>query len=153
QEVEGIPIFNSIKEAVDKVGQVEGSVQFVPPNFTLGAVKEALENDIKWILISAEKVPTKDGATIYSLAQKYDAAIIGPSSVGFINPKEQLVIGLVAAADTNRAYVPGNVAIISKSGSMTAEIGISLKNASLGVSYACGIGGDIIPGSDYVDFL
>lgn len=153
QEVEGVPIFNSVKEAIDNVGQVDGSVQFVPPNFALGAVKEALENNIKWILISAEKVPTKDGSIIYALSKKYDAAIIGPSSVGLINPKEKLVVGLVAAADTDRAYVPGNIAIISKSGSMTAETGVSLKKASLGVSYAVGIGGDVIPSSDYVDFL
>lgn len=153
QEVEGVPIFNSVKEALEKVGEVDGTVQFVPPAFVLGAVKEAIEAGIKWILIGAEKVPTKDEAIIYALAKENGVSIIGPSSVGLVNPKRKLRIGLIAAADTDRAYVAGNVAIISKSGSMTAEIGVTLKNAGLGVSWAVGIGGDIIPGTDYVDFL
>lgn len=153
QEVEGVKVYNSVKEALGVVGEVDGSVQFVPPQFVLGAVKEALEAGIKWILIGAEKVPTKDEAIIYALAKEKGAVVIGPSSVGLVNPKKKLRIGLIAAADTDRAYVSGNVAIISKSGSMTAEIGVTLKNAGLGVSYAVGIGGDIIPGTDYVDFL
>jgi succinyl-CoA synthetase alpha subunit len=153
QELEGIKIYNSVKEALEVVGKVDGSVQFIPPLFVLGAVKEAIEAGIKWILIGAEKVPTKDEAIIYALAKENDVAIIGPSSVGLVNPKRKLRIGLIAAADTDRAYVPGNIAIISKSGSMTAEIGVTLKNAHLGVSWAVGIGGDVIPGTDYVDFL
>lgn len=153
QEVEGIKVYNSVKEALDVVGEIDGSVQFVPPAFVLGAVKEAFEAGIKWILIGAEKVPTKDEATIYALAKEKGAVVIGPSSVGMVNPKKKLRIGLIAAADTDRAYVSGNVAIISKSGSMTAEIGVTLKNAGLGVSYAVGIGGDIIPGTDFTDFL
>lgn len=153
QEVEGVPIFNSIKEAIEKVGSVDGSVQFVPPQFVLGAVKEAIDGGIKWILIGAEKVPTKDEAIIYELAKENGVSIIGPSSVGLVNPKRHLRIGLIAAADTDRAYIPGEVAIISKSGSMTAEIGVHLKNNGLGVSWAVGIGGDLIPGSDFADLL
>lgn len=153
QEVGGVPIYNSVKEAIEAVGEVDGTVQFVPPAFVLGAVREAIEADIKWILIGAEKVPTKDEATLYELAKENKVSIIGPSSVGLVNPKRKLRIGLIAAADTDRAYVPGNVAIISKSGSMTAEIGVTLKNAGLGVSWAVGIGGDIIPGTDFTDFL
>jgi succinyl-CoA synthetase alpha subunit len=153
QEVSGVPIFNSVKEAIDSVGEVQGSVQFIPPMFVLGAVKEAIEAGIKWILIGAEKVPTKDEAIIRQLALDNGVSIIGPSSVGLVNPKRKIRIGLIAAADTDRAYIPGNVAIISKSGSMTAEIGVQLKNAGLGVSWAVGIGGDLIPGTDYVDFL
>jgi succinyl-CoA synthetase alpha subunit len=153
QEVEGVKVYNSVKEALEVVGEVDGSVQFVPPQFVLGAVKEAIEAGIKWILIGAEKVPTKDEAIIYQLAQDNGVSIIGPSSVGLVNPKRKLRIGLIAAADTDRAYVPGNVAIISKSGSMTAEIGVTLKNAGLGVSWAVGVGGDLIPSTDFTDFL
>lgn len=153
QQLEGVPILDSVKEAIKAMGKVDGAVQFVPPKFVLGAVKEAIEDGIKWILISAEKVPTKDEAIIYALSKKHGISIIGPSSVGLINPKRKFRIGLVAVADTDRAYVPGNVAIISKSGSMTAEIGVQLKNAGMGVSWAVGIGGDILPGADFADFL
>lgn len=153
QEVEGVPIFNSVKEAIEKVGEVDGTVQFVPPQFVLGAVKEAIDNNIKWILIGAEKVPTKDEAIIYELSKEKGISIIGPSSVGLVNPLRRLRIGLIAAADTDRAYSSGEVAIISKSGSMTAEIGVQLKNNGLGVSWAVGIGGDLIPGTDFADFI
>ena len=153
QEVSGVPIFNSVKEALEQVGPVDGTVQFVPPQFVLGAVREAIEAGIKWILIGAEKVPTKDEAIIYELAKENGVSVIGPSSVGLVNPKRRLRIGLIAAADTDRAYIPGNIAIISKSGSMTAEIGVHLKNNGLGVSWAVGIGGDLIPGTDFADFI
>src|SRR5258708_31710277 len=80
QEVCGVPIFNTVKEALDKVGQVDGSIQFAPPLRGLGAVQEALEAGIKWILTGAEKVPTKDEAMINSLAKKFDSVVIGPNT-------------------------------------------------------------------------
>lgn len=153
QELLGVPVFNSVKEALDGVGGVEGSIQFVPPAFTLGAVKEAIEAGVKWILIAAEKVPTKDSAIIYALAKKNGVSVIGPSSVGFINPKRKLKLGLIGGGDPNKVFAPGNIAVLSKSGSMTAEISLGLKNAGLGNSIGVGIGGDRIIGADFADFL
>lgn len=153
QTIEGIPIFNTVKEALGVVGEVDGSIQFAPPLRVLGAVKEALEANIKFILIGAEKVPTKDEAIIRVLAKKYEAFIIGPNSVGLISPERRLKLGFIAVAATEKAFIPGNVAIISKSGSMTSEIGLSLKNHGIGISWAIGIGGDILPGSDLGDIL
>ena len=149
----GIPIFNTVKEAVDSVGEVDGSVQFVPPLFTKDAVLEALEAGIKWILIGAEKIPTKDSAIIYAKAKEIGASVIGPSSVGLICPSRKLKIGTIAGGAPERVFPKGNVAIISKSGGMTSEIGSHLKNNGLGASWAVGIGGDRIICSDYVDFL
>lgn len=148
-----VPIFNSVKEAIEVVGEVDGSVQFVPPAFTLGAVKEAIDAGVKWILIGAEKVPTKDAAIMYSLAKKNRVSIIGPSSVGYINPKKKLKIGLIGGGDPSKVFVLGNIAVISKSGSMTAEISLELKNAGLGVSVGVGIGGDRIICTDFADLL
>ncbi len=153
QELLGVPIFNSVKEAIEKVGLVDGSVQFVPPLYTLGAVKEAIEAGIKFILIGAEKVPTKDAAIMYDLAQKNNVNIIGPSSVGLICPARKIKIGSIGGATPERVFPSGFVAIISKSGGMTSEIGLHLKNHSLGVSWAVGIGGDRIICTDFVDFL
>lgn len=153
QEVEGIPIFNSIKEAIEKVGEVDGTVQFVPPLFVKGAAIEALEAGLKFILISAEKVPTSDATYIYALSKKHNASIIGPNSVGLINPSRKIRVGLIGGSDPNKVFPEGDIAIISKSGSMTAEIGLNLKHNGLGVSWACGIGGDIIIGTDFTDFL
>lgn len=153
QEVEGVPVFNSVKEAVEKVGEVDGTVQFVPPLFVKGAVEEAIEAGIKWIQIGAEKVPTKDSAYILALARKEGISIIGPNSVGIINPHKKLRIGLIGGSNPERVFAPGSIAVVSKSGSMTAEIGLNLKNNGLGVSWAVGIGGDIIECTDFVDFL
>lgn len=153
QELLGIPIFNTVKEAIQEVGQVDGSVQFVPPLYTLGAVKEAIEAGVKFILIGAEKVPTKDAAIMYDLAQKNNVNIIGSSSVGLICPKRKIKIGSIGGATPERVFPESNVAIISKSGGMTSEIGLHLKNHGLGVSWAVGIGGDRIICSDFVDFL
>ena len=153
QTVEGVPVFNSVAEALERVGSCDGTVQFVPPMFTLGAVKEAIEAGLKWILIAAEKVPTKDTAIMYALAKKHGVSIIGPSSVGYICPAKKLKLGLIGGSDPNKVFAPGNIAVISKSGSMTAEISLGLKRAGLGNSIGVGIGGDRIIGADFVDFL
>lgn len=153
ENVSGVPIFNTVKDAIENVGPIDGTVLYTPPIHTLSAVREALDAGLKWILITAEKVPTKDAAIIYQLALQRDAAIIGPSSVGLINPSFKLKVGSIGGSQPDRAFMPGNVAIISKSGGMSSEIGLSLKKNNIGVSWAVGIGGDRIAGCDFTDFL
>lgn len=153
QTLESIPIFNTVAEALDMVGPVNGSVQFVPPLFIKTAVVEAIEAGIRFILIGAEKVPTRDAADIVALARSTGAAVVGPSSVGIINPARRLKIGAIGGNNPDRVYCPGNVAVISKSGGMTSEISLHLKQNGLGVSWAAGIGGDRIIGSDFADWL
>lgn len=153
QNIMGIPVFNTVAEAVAKVGKVDGSVQFVPPLFTKGAVVEAIDAGIKFILIGAEKVPTKDAAIIFAYAKQKRTTVFGPSSVGLINPHRKIKIGPIGGNTPERVFVEGNVAVISKSGGMTSEIGLLLKNNDMGVSWATGIGGDRIIATDFADFL
>lgn len=153
QELEGVPIFNTIAEAIERVGMVDGVVSFVPPKFVKGATIEALDAGIELVLIGAEKVPTKDSAYLFALAQKKGAHIIGPSSVGLISPHRKIRIGLIGGTFPSRMFTDGEIAVVSKSGSMTAEIGLHLKNNGLGVSWAVGIGGDRIIGTDFADFI
>ena len=153
QMVNGVPVFNTVKEAIKSVGKVDGSVQFVPPLFTKGAAVEALEAGLKFILINAEKVPVKDGAIIYAEGKKHGASILGPSSVGLIGPANKIKVGPIGGSTPDRVFVPGDIAVISKSGGMTSEIGLLLKRNGLGVSWAAGIGGDRIISTDFVDFL
>lgn len=151
---QGVPIFNSILEANEKVGEkIDGSVIYVPPLFVKGATEEAIEAGIPWILIFTEKVPTQDSAYIYALAKTKGVSVIGPSSVGLINPKLKLKIGSIGGNEPDRSFVEGNIAVISKSGGMTSEIGLHLKNNGLGISWAAGIGGDRIANTDFSDFL
>ncbi len=153
QSLDGIPIFNTVKEAIAEVGMVNGSVQFVPPIYSKMAAVEAIDAGIKFILIGAEKVPTRDSAVMFEYAKRNKANIIGPSSVGLISPHNKIKIGSIGGNDPNRVFVDGDIAVISKSGGMTSEIGLLLKNHDLGVSWAVGIGGDRIVCTDFVDFL
>lgn len=153
QVVHGLPVFNTVKEALQKIGPVAGAVQFVPPMFTLGAVKEAVDAGIKFILIGAEKVPTKDASVIQRVAKNEKVSVVGPSSVGMISPHRKLKIGSIGGGDPGRVFADGNIAVISKSGGMTSEIGLLLKNSGLGVSWAVGIGGDRIICTTFSDFL
>lgn len=153
QEMDGIPIFDSVAEAVQKFDGIDAAVEYVPPLFVRSACVEAIDAGVKLVLIVSEKVPTKDEAYIYAYAQKKDAQIIGPSSVGLICPKRKIKLGSIGGATPNRVFPAGNIAIVSKSGGMCSEIGLHLKNHGLGVSWAVGIGGDRIIGTDYVDFL
>ncbi|EKD90835.1 MAG: hypothetical protein ACD_30C00081G0006 [uncultured bacterium] len=152
-DVLGVPVFNSVKELSEKFGEIDATVIYVPPLFVKAAAVEALEAGIKFLLIFTEKVPTSDSAYIYALAQEKGANIIGPSSVGLINPAKKLKIGSIGGADPDRVFKEGNICIISKSGGMSSEIGLHLRNNGLGVSYALGIGGDRIAGTDFADFL
>lgn len=153
QEILGLPVFNSVGEAKEVVGEIDGTVLYVPPLFVKGAAVEAIEAGVKFILIVTEKVPTKDESYIYALAKKNGISLVGPSSVGMICPSRKIKIGSIGGATPERAFIDGEVAIISKSGGMTSEIGIHLKNHGLGISWAVGIGGDRIIGTDFGDFL
>ncbi len=153
QELLGVPIFNSVKEAQEKVGEVDGSVIYVPPLFVKAAVLEAIEAGIKFILIFTEKVPTRDTAYFYAKAKEKGVNIVGPSAVGLLCPSRKLKVGSIGGATPDRVFTPGHIAVISKSGSMTSELGLHLRNNGMGVSWAVGIGGDIIAGTDFADFL
>lgn len=153
QEVMGILIFNTVAEAIDSVGMVDACVSFAPPRFARSAAFESIEAGIKFNLVIAEKVPTRDGALIYAKAKEAGVSVIGPNSVGYICPSKKLKLGLIGGGEPDKVFAPGNVAVISKSGSMTAEISLGLKNAGFGNSVGVGIGGDRIIGSDFVDFL
>jgi succinyl-CoA synthetase alpha subunit len=153
QELLGVPVYNSIADAKVEVGDLDASVIYVPPLFVKGAAVEAIEAGISLILIFTEKVPTKDSAYIYALAKEKGVNIIGPSSVGLINPALKIKVGSVGGSEPHRSFVPGNIGVISKSGGMSSEIGLHLKNNGLGVSWAVGIGGDRIANTDFGDFL
>lgn len=153
QVLEGVPIFNTVNEAMAAVGPVEGSVQFVPPLFVQSATQEALEAGLRFVLIGAEKVPTKDATMIRALAEKVGATIVGPSSVGMINPQLRLKLGAIGGNTPEAIYVPGPVAVISKSGGMTSEISLHLQQHGLGITWAIGIGGERISGTDFADCL
>ncbi len=154
QKVGGkIPVFNTVKEAVEAVGPIDASVVYAPSMRSKEAVIEAIDAGIKLVVVIAEKMPTQDGAYIYAYAKKHGAQIIGPNTAGLICPYQKLIVGMLGGGEAAKVFTPGSVAVVSKSGSVAAEISIALKNAGLGVSWAIGVGGDRIPGTIFSEAL
>jgi succinyl-CoA synthetase alpha subunit len=155
REVHGVPVFDTVAQAVENHGApVDGSVVTVPPAFTKDAVLEAIENGIKLIVIVTERIPRRDVAQMVELAEMRGARIIGPNCLGLIVPEVCKMGGIGGPAkDAAKAYAPGPVGVMSRSGGMTTEISSSLTQAGLGVSTAISIGGDAIIGSTYAELM
>jgi succinyl-CoA synthetase alpha subunit len=155
REVHGVPVFDTVEQAVEHHGApVDGSVVTVPPAFTKDAVFEAIANGIKLVVVVTERIPRRDVAEMVELAQRFDARIIGPNCLGVIVPEICKMGGIGGPArDAAKAYAPGPVGVMSRSGGMTTEISSSLTAAGLGVSTAVSIGGDAIIGSTYAELM
>jgi succinyl-CoA synthetase alpha subunit len=155
REVHGVPVYDSVAQLVEAEGSVpDGSVVTVPPAFTRDAVFEAIEAGIKLIVIVTERIPRYDVAQMVELAKLRGARIIGPNCLGIIRPGVAKMGGIGGPAkDAEKAYQPGIVGVMSRSGGMTTEISSTLTAAGLGVSTAISIGGDAIIGSSYAELM
>jgi succinyl-CoA synthetase alpha subunit len=155
REVHGVPVFDTVAQAVEHHGgPIDGSVVTVPPAFTKDAVFEAILNGIKLIVVVTERIPRGDVAQMVELADREGARIIGPNCLGLIVPGVCKMGGIGGPAkDAAKAYAPGPVGVMSRSGGMTTEISSSLTQAGLGVSTAVSIGGDAIIGSTYAELM
>ncbi|MFM1654691.1 CoA-binding protein [Brevibacillus sp. B_LB10_24] len=152
QDVHGVPVYNTVREAVE-AHQVNTSLIVVPPAFALDAVREAIDNGIKVIVVTTENIPQLDTVKMLRLARLHDVRIIGPNTVGMINPKDRVKLGSIGGDNPDRCFVPGHVGVISRSGGMTAETSWMVKRAGFGVSTSVGIGGDALIGMTIRDLL
>ncbi len=155
RDVHGVPVWDTVEQAVEHHGSaIDGAVVTVPPAFTKDAVLEAIENAIKLIVIVTERIPRADVAQMVELANERGARIIGPNCLGLIVPGVAKMGGIGGPAkDAAKAYSPGSIGVMSRSGGMTTEISSSLTAAGLGVSTAVSIGGDAIIGSTYAELM
>ena len=155
REVHGVPVFDTVAQAVENHGgPIDGSVVTVPPAFTKDAMLEAIENGIKLIVVVTERIPRRDVAEAVELANERGARIIGPNCLGIIVPDVIKMGGIGGPAkDAAKAYSPGPVGVISRSGGMTTEMSSTLTAAGLGQSTAVSIGGDAIIGSSYAELM
>ena len=142
---DSVPIFNSMKEAVDATG-AKISIVFVPAKFFLGAAKEALEAGIKLLVAIPEHVPVRDTMEVLELANQKGAVIIGPNTPGIMIP-ELIKIGIMPPTP----FKAGKIAVLSKSGTLLYEISDALTRAGFGQSITIGIGGDPINGTRMID--
>ncbi|MFC1910436.1 succinate--CoA ligase subunit alpha [Chloroflexota bacterium] len=147
QEVEGIPVFNTVKEAVD-VG-ANTLISFIPARFAKNGAFEAMDAGIKVIVIIAEGVAQRDEIEIMARADKEGVIIVGPNCPGVINPSNKVKVGILP----NHIFKPGNVGIASRSGTLTYEIAWHITSIGMGQSTCVGMGGDPIVGLDFVRML
>ncbi|MFZ5633756.1 MAG: succinate--CoA ligase subunit alpha [Bacillota bacterium] len=152
QDVCGVPVYDTVKAAVRR-HEADTSVIYVPPAFAYDAVLEAIANGIKLIVIITENIPQKDAVRFLYAAKKAGVRVIGPNSVGMINPADRVKLGAIGGDNVERCFVPGKVGVISRSGGMTAETSWMVKRAGCGVSTSISVGGDALIGSTIRDLL
>lgn len=152
QYVHGVPVYNTVRESVEAHG-IDTSLIVVPPAFALDAAQEAIDNGIKTIVVTTENIPQHDTLKMLHLARRQGVRIIGPNTVGMINPQDRVKLGSIGGDNPQRCFVPGHVGVISRSGGMTAETSWMVKRAGFGVSTSVGIGGDALIGTTIRDLL
>jgi len=150
QNVHGVPVFDSVHEAVDAVGQIDVSIVFVPAPFAADAILEALDAGIKGVVIITEGIPVQD---MLKVARAFEIAgddrwFIGPNCPGVITPGE-CKVGIMPA----QVFTPGRIGVVSRSGTLTYEVVAELTRAGFGQSTCVGIGGDPIIGLNFVEIL
>jgi succinyl-CoA synthetase alpha subunit len=154
RDVYGVPVYDCVRDVVEKEGAIDGAVISVPPGFTRDACFEAIENGIKLLVVVTENVPRKEVAQVVELANLRGARLIGPNCLGMISPGIAKMGGVGGpVANTRQAYSPGPIGVMSRSGGMTTEIASTLTAAGLGQSTCVSIGGDAIVGTTYAELM
>jgi succinyl-CoA synthetase alpha subunit len=148
QDVDGIPVFNSFHEAVEKT-DANTAMIFVPPRFAADSILEAADSGIKTIICITEGIPAHDELRVAAHLDSLDGVrLIGPNCPGVLSPGKANV-GIIPAA----FFSEGNVGVVSRSGTLTYQIGNELAQQGFGNSSIVGIGGDPVPGSSFIDVL
>ena len=149
QDVEGIPVFNTFADAVEQT-QANTAMVFVPPRFAADSILEAADAGIETIIAITEGIPAHDELRVFNHLQSRHPGkrLIGPNCPGVLSPGKANV-GIIPAA----FFSEGNVGVVSRSGTLTYQIGNELAQAGFGNSTIVGIGGDPVPGSSFVDII
>ena len=147
QTVHGVPVFDTVEEALRKFPDINTSIIFVPAQFAADSVYEAIDAGIKLIVIITEHIPIHDALRFVNYAKRKGVTIIGPNCPGVVSPLKSKV-GILP----NHIYTrSGPVGIVSRSGTLTYEISYHLTQAGIGQSTVVGIGGDPIIGTDMLE--
>jgi succinyl-CoA synthetase alpha subunit len=148
QDVEGVPVFDTFHEAVAESGANTAMV-FVPPPFAADSILEAADAGIETIICITEGIPAHDELRVYThLKRTPSVRLIGPNCPGILSPGKANV-GIIPAS----FFKEGNVGVVSRSGTLTYQIGNELAQRGFGNSSIVGIGGDPVPGSSFIDVI
>jgi succinyl-CoA synthetase alpha subunit len=154
QEVEGVPVFDAVAEAIEAVGEVGGvdiSVVFVPARLVKDAAIEAIEAGVKLLVLVPDRVPLWDTMEIAAVARSHRSAFVGPNTLGVLSPGRAVVGMIGGRAESARAWfnepaAGRTVGVASRSGGMTSSCGYYLSRAGLGLSTLVHVGGDSVVG-------
>jgi len=145
--VHGVPVYDTVAEALENY-EVNASIIFVPAPYAADAALEALENEIKTVVVITEHVPVKDSIELLAYAKQAGATVIGPNTPGIISPG-QCKLGIMPS----HVFAFGAVGLASRSGTLTYEIAAGLTREGIGQSTCLGLGGDPITGLNFIDAL
>ncbi len=147
----GLPVFNTVKEAVEQVG-AEASIIFVPPAYAADSIMEAADAGIKYCVAVTDGIPTQDMMSVKNFLRRFPEeqrmVLTGPNCAGTISPGKSM-LGIMPG----HIYMPGEVGIVGRSGTLGYEAADQLKTLGIGISTSVGIGGDPINGSSHRDIL
>jgi succinyl-CoA synthetase alpha subunit len=150
----GVPVYDTVAEAVEKHGSIDASVTFVPGPSLKDAVLEALDAGIKFIIMPSERVPLHDILTMVAVAKQNNAKLLGPGSIGIISPGKAVAGWLGGSAERARiVFQPGDIGVISRSGGQTSTVAWALKQAGFGISTALHVGTEPVVGLSFGDIL
>ena len=153
-EVHGIPVYNTVKEAIRAQGPIDAAVTFTPGPVLKGAVFEAIDAGIKFVCSPVERIPVHDVIDMVSYARKNDVKLLGPGSLGMITPGKAVVGWLGGSVDwATTLFDPGEIGVISRSGGQSGTVPWALKVAGLGISTALHIGTEPVLGLTMADVL
>jgi succinyl-CoA synthetase alpha subunit len=147
QDVDGIPVFDTFHEAVGETGANTAMI-FVPPRFAADSILEAEDAGIALIVAITEGIPAHDELRVYNHLQRGGSRLVGPNCPGILSPGKANV-GIIPAA----FFKEGNVGVVSRSGTLTYQIGNELAQRGFGNSSIVGIGGDPVPGTSFIDVI
>jgi succinyl-CoA synthetase alpha subunit len=147
QDVEGVPVFNTFHDAVAETGANTAMI-FVPPRFAADSILEAEDAGIELIVAITEGIPAHDELRVYNHLLTGKSRLVGPNCPGILSPGKANV-GIIPAA----FFKEGNVGVVSRSGTLTYQIGNELAQSGFGNSSIVGIGGDPVPGSSFIDII
>jgi succinyl-CoA synthetase alpha subunit len=147
QDVDGIPVFNTVRDAVEAT-DANTAMVFVPPRFAADAIYEAIESGVDLITCITEGIPAHDMLRVYTHLRRGPQTLVGPNCPGVISPG----IATVGIMPT-QVFTPGRVGLVSRSGTLTYQISKELSDMGIGQSTVVGIGGDPVVGSSFIDIL
>jgi succinyl-CoA synthetase alpha subunit len=154
QEVEGVPVFDTVQEAWENAGPLDVSVLYIPAPIVKSAALESIAAGVKLLVIVPDRVPIWDVLTIARAAKEADARFIGPNTLGVLSP-DKAVLGMIGgrAASARSWFFPGPVGVTSRSGGMTSSTAYYLAQAGIGATTLVHVGGDAVVGLPHPEVL